>query len=230
MRRLRLLALLIVEMAAMLAVMSAVLFAAAGRWAWAGGWWFIGLFGAASLVVSLWLMFADPALLQERLKPPVQPGQGRWDRLFLAATMLTFLGWLVLIGLDAGRFGWSHAPGWAQVLGAAILVAGYAGVAWVFGANSFAAPVVRIQAEREQHVIDTGPYALVRHPMYAFAIPIFLGAPLAAGSLWGLIAVPIAALGIGWRAVREERELRASLPGYEDYARRVRWRFAPGVW
>jgi protein-S-isoprenylcysteine O-methyltransferase Ste14 len=228
--RLRLLALLIVEVAAMLAVMAAVLFAAAGTWRWAGGWWFVALFGAVSLIVSVWLLFADPALLQERLKPPVQRGQGRWDRLFMGAVMIVFLAWLVLIGLDAGRFGWSHAPAWSQVLGALVLIASYVGVAWVFRTNSFAAPVIRIQAEREQRVIDTGPYALVRHPMYAFALPIFVGAPLIAGSLWGLVAAPIFAAGIGWRAVHEERELRAHLPGYEDYARRVRWRFAPGVW
>lgn len=230
MRRLRLLALLIAEVAAMLAVMAAVLFAAAGSWRWTGGWWFIGLFGAISLVLSIWLLLVDPALLQERLKPPVQPGQGRWDRLFMGAVTVVFLAWLVLIGLDAGRFGWSHAPTWAQVAGGLILVASYAGVAWVFRTNSFAAPVVRIQAERDQHVIDSGPYAFVRHPMYAFALPIFAAAPLVAGSLWGLLALPIAAVGVGWRAVREERELRASLPGYEAYARRVRWRFAPGLW
>ena len=228
--RARLLALLVVELVLTMAVMAAVLFLAAGTWAWPGGWRFIALFSATSLVVSVWLLWADPALLAERLKPPVQRGQGRWDRLFLGAAGLSFLAWLALIGLDAGRFGWSHAPAWAQVFGALVLIGGYVGVGWVFRTNSFAAPVVRVQAERAQAVIDTGPYALIRHPMYAFALPIFVGGPLVAGSLWGLIAVPLAAIGIGWRAVREERVLTAELPGYADYARRVRWRFAPGIW
>ncbi|HSV04703.1 MAG TPA: isoprenylcysteine carboxylmethyltransferase family protein [Phenylobacterium sp.] len=230
MSRPKLIALLIVEIVAMVAVMGAVLFVAAGSWRWPAGWRFIALFGALSLLLSLWLLWADPALLQERLKPPVQRGQGRWDRAFMGAAVLTFLAWLALIGLDAGRFGWSRAAGWAQGLGALLLIASYVGIGWVFRTNSFAAPVVRIQAEREQTVIDSGPYALIRHPMYAFALPIFLGAPLVAGSLWGLMAVPLAIIGIGWRAVREEQALASGLRGYADYARRVRWRFAPGVW
>jgi protein-S-isoprenylcysteine O-methyltransferase Ste14 len=160
----------------------------------------------------------------------VQQGQGRWDRLFMGAVMVLFLAWLVLLGLDGGRYGWSHVPDWAQGLGAIVLIVSYLGVAWVFRANSFAAPVIRIQAERRQHVIDTGPYAFVRHPMYAFALPIFIGAPLVAGSRWGLIAFPLFTAGVGWRALHEEQALKADLAGYEEYARRVRWRFAPGVW
>ncbi|WP_297694468.1 isoprenylcysteine carboxylmethyltransferase family protein [Phenylobacterium sp.] len=230
MSRPKLVGLLIVELVAMLTLMGAVLFAAAGSWRWAGGWRFIVLFGALSLLVSLWLFVTDPGLLEERLKPPVQSGQSRWDRLFMGAAVLAFLGWLAVIGLDAGRFGWSQAPAWAQALGALALIGSYVGIGWVFRTNSFAAPVVRIQSEREQTVIDTGPYAIVRHPMYAFALPIFLGAPLVAGSLWGLVAAPLAMVGIGWRAVREEQALRSGLPGYAEYARRVRWRFAPGVW
>lgn len=226
----RLTALMGLEIALVIAVMGAVLFGAAGRWTWAGGWAFIALFGGASLAVSLWLLTVDPGLLEQRLKPPIQRGQRGWDRIFMTVAVLTFLAWLALIGLDAGRFGWSHAPVWAQGLGAVMLVGGYVGVGWVFRSNSFAAPVVRIQSERKQPVIDTGPYAIVRHPMYAFALPILAGAPLLAGSFWGLSAVPLAIAAIGWRAVREEQLLRADLAGYEDYARRVRWRFAPGVW
>lgn len=226
----RLLALLLVELVLTMAVMGAILFVAAGRLDWPGGWTFLALFIGLSLAVSVWLLRIDPALLEQRLKPPVQRGQRGWDRVFMGLAGLSFLGWLALIGLDAGRFGWSQAPAWAQALGALMLIASYVGIAWVFRTNSFAAPVVRIQAEREQTVVDTGPYALVRHPMYAFALPIFVGAPLAAGSLWGLLVVPLAAIGIGWRAVHEERMLRTELPGYADYARRVRWRFAPGVW
>ena len=87
----KLVGLLIVELVAMLALMGAVLFAAAGSWRWPGGWRFIALFGLLSLLLSLWLLWTDPALLQERLKPPVQSGQGRWDRAFMSAAVLTFL-------------------------------------------------------------------------------------------------------------------------------------------
>ena len=230
MSRPKLLALLIVEIAAMAAVMAGVMFAAAGTWRWAGGWRFVTLFTGLSAIYSLWLLKIDPALLQERLKPVMRGDQQPWDRAFMGGLVVSFLAWLAFIGLDAGRFGWSHAPPWAQVLGGLMMVAGYVGTGWVFRTNSFASPVVRIQAERGQTVIDTGPYAIVRHPMYASALPIFLGAPLVAGSLWALLCAPLAMAAIGWRAVGEERELRAGLPGYEDYARRVRWRFAPGLW
>jgi protein-S-isoprenylcysteine O-methyltransferase Ste14 len=100
----------------------------------------------------------------------------------------------------------------------------------VFRYNSFAAPQVRIQSDRGQHVVTEGPYRVVRHPMYAAAVFYFVGAPLLLGSWWGLLAVPFYVAGIGGRAVGEERMLRQALPGYDDYARRVRFRLIPGLW
>jgi len=101
--------------------------------------------------------------------------------------------------------------------------------AWrTFRENSFAAPVVKLQ--EGQKTIDTGPYAIVRHPMYASALALFIGAPLLLGSYLGLVGSVVLILAIAWRAVNEERVLRASLKGYDDYMKRVRYRFAPGVW
>jgi protein-S-isoprenylcysteine O-methyltransferase Ste14 len=100
----------------------------------------------------------------------------------------------------------------------------------VFRHNSFAAPQVRIQAERGQQVVTSGPYRIVRHPMYAAALLYFLGLPLLLGSWWGLLAVPFFTVAFGARAVGEERMLRQELPGYDDYARRVRFRLVPGLW
>jgi protein-S-isoprenylcysteine O-methyltransferase Ste14 len=100
----------------------------------------------------------------------------------------------------------------------------------VFAANTFAAPVVRIQSERNQRVIDTGPYALVRHPMYAAALLYLVGMPLLLGSWYGLIGTVIFAMGISARAVQEERKLQRELPGYADYITRVRYRLIPGIW
>jgi protein-S-isoprenylcysteine O-methyltransferase Ste14 len=225
----RLIALLLMELVLMTAVMGAVLFGAAGALDWAGGWYFLSLFTALSVAVSLWLLKADPALLEERLKPVVRTEQKPWDRVFMAFAGLGFLGWLALMGIDA-RMGWSHAPPLAQVAGAALLIASFVGIAWVYRENSFASPVVRIQRERGQGVVSTGPYAIVRHPMYAFALLMFIGAPLLAGSWWAIAFAPIAALGLAIRTLGEERMLKAELPGYEAYARRVRWRFAPGLW
>jgi protein-S-isoprenylcysteine O-methyltransferase Ste14 len=96
--------------------------------------------------------------------------------------------------------------------------------------NSFAAPVVRVQAEREQRVIDTGPYALVRHPMYTAAIPYLAGVPLLLGSWYGLLVVAAMIAGVALRAVSEENLLERKLPGYADYMKRVRYRLIPGLW
>ncbi|MFL5295164.1 MAG: methyltransferase family protein [Phenylobacterium sp.] len=226
----RLIALLLAEFAALMAVMGGLLFGAAGTTDWPSAWAYLGLFLTVGLAVSLWLFAIDPGLLAERLKPPVQRGQKGWDRLFLLAVMVAYMGWHLLMAADARRFGWSDVPLGLQVLGAALIVASYLGIAWVYRANSFAAPVIKIQADRGQTVIDTGPYAIVRHPMYAFAVLQFVGAPLMLGSWWGLAVVPPMVLGVAWRALGEERMLRDELAGYDDYARRVRWRFAPGLW
>ena len=230
MSKARLISLLLAETAALMVVLAGVLFASAGTVGWPSGWVYLGLFAALSLGISLWLADADPGLLRERLASPYQKGQKAFDRVFMSLVMVVYLGWTVLMGLDARRFAWSHVPVALQALGAALIAASYLGVAWVFAANSFAAPVVRIQAERGQTVIDTGPYAVVRHPMYAFAALQFVGAPLMLGSWWGLAVVPVAYLGLAWRIFGEEQAMREELAGYGDYARRVRFRLLPGVW
>jgi protein-S-isoprenylcysteine O-methyltransferase Ste14 len=226
----RLIALLLVEVAVLMAVLAGLLFGGAGTIGWPSGWAYLSLYLAASLGVSLWLAKADPGLLEERLKPIYQKGQKAWDRVFFTLVIIVYAAWTALMGADARRFGWSHVPLWAQGLGAALIVVSYLGVGWVFAANSFAAPVIKLQAERGQTVIDTGPYAFVRHPMYAFAAWQFVGGPLMLGSWWGLAIVPLVVVGLGLRTLGEEEMLRAELPGYEDYARRVRWRCAPGIW
>lgn len=230
MNRTRLIALLLAEMAVLMAVLAAVLFGAAGTVGWPSGWVYLAVFAALGLGISLWLADVDPDLLRERLSSPYQQGQKAWDKVFLSLVMVAYLGWTALMGLDARRFHWSHLPIWLQVLGGAVIVASFLGVAWVFAANSFAAPVIKVQAERAQKVVDTGPYAWVRHPMYAFALPQFVAAPLMLGSWWGLLIVPPAVAALAWRTLGEEAMLRAELPGYDDYARRVRWRYAPGLW
>ena len=218
------------QIAALLVAFAAILFGAAGTWDWPSAWAFLALFGALSVALSLWLARADPALLAERMKSPIQRDQKPWDRVFLGTLSVVYVGWLVLMALDARRLDWSHAPLAVQVAGALLTVVSYAGIAWVFRTNSFAAPVIKMQAERNQRVIDTGPYAAVRHPMYAFGLLQFVGMPLMLGSWWGLAAIPPMIAALAFRTLGEERMLKAELAGYEDYARRVRWRFAPGVW
>ena len=226
----RLMPKLLVQLAALIVVFAAILFGAAGTWRWPSGWAFLVLFVAVSLAVSLWLAVTDPALLAERMRSPVQKDQKPWDRVFLLLLVVVYVAWLAVMALDARRFSWSHAPLWIQVVGALLIVASYLGIAWVFRTNSFAAPVIKIQAERKQTVISTGPYAIVRHPMYAFAIWQFVGMPLMLGSWWGLAFVPPILAAVAVRTLGEEKMLRAELEGYDAYARRVRWRYAPGVW
>jgi len=226
----KLIAKLLVEIAVMLAIFAGVLFGAAGTLDWPSGWAFLALFAATSVTISLWLASIDPGLLAERLKPPVQKDQKPWDRVFLLGVTIGYIAWLALMAWDARRTAWSHVPVWAQVVGAGLIVASYLGIAWVFRTNSFAAPVIKIQAERRQTVVSTGPYAFVRHPMYAFALPQFVGGPLMLGSWWGLAGAMLLTLAVAARTLGEEKMLRAELDGYDDYARRVRWRYVPGVW
>jgi protein-S-isoprenylcysteine O-methyltransferase Ste14 len=226
----RLIPKLALQIAATLGVFALILFSAAGDWRWPSAWAFLALFGAVTIALSLWLAKADPELLAERMKSPVQRGQKAWDRVFMGFLIVVYVGWLALMGLDARRLGWSHASLAIQVTGALLIVASYAGIAWVFRTNSFAAPVIKLQAERRQTVISTGPYAVVRHPMYAFALLQFVGMPLMLGSWWGLAVVPPIVAALVFRTLGEERMLRTELAGYEDYARRIRWRYAPGIW
>jgi protein-S-isoprenylcysteine O-methyltransferase Ste14 len=220
----------VVQTTISLAAMGIILFVAAGDWGWPQGWAFLGEIAISSLAVSLWLAQHDPALLQARLSAPVQRDQQPWDRIFLAVGALVFVGWLALSALDARRFRWSLVPIWAQALGA-VLIALCMIVVWqTFRFNTFAAPQVRIQKDREHRVITDGPYRIVRHPMYAGALLMFVGTPLLLGSWWGLLFVPVAMIGIGIRAVGEERMLRRELPGYDHYTRQVRFRMLPGLW
>ena len=150
-----------------LALMGAVLFGVAGDLAWPQAWAFLAIFVVSSAGFGAWLQRRDPALLAARLSSPVQRGQPLWDKLFLLSAMLLWFGWLALMALDARRWQTAHMAVWLNVAGAALVATGFLGVCRVFAENSFAAPVVRVQAERAQKVIDTGPYAIVRHPMYA---------------------------------------------------------------
>ncbi|MFP6560865.1 isoprenylcysteine carboxylmethyltransferase family protein [Paraburkholderia sp. B3] len=213
-----------------LALMGALLFGAAGTLAWLAAWLWLAEFAATSLWLGLWLARVDPGLLAERLSPYARRGQSTWDRVFMLMVTVGWCAWLVLIGVDAVRRGGSHVPLWLSVVGAiAIFLCIYL-TRGVFAANRYAAPVVAIQRERGHAVSDTGPYAHIRHPMYAYAMLLLAGTPLMLGSWWGLAGVPLMMVAIGWRAVKEERVLAEGLPGYREYMQRVRYRFVPGIW
>lgn len=218
----------LIQLLAWSVFMAALILWPAGTLAYPGGWALIAVFTLGSVVAIAWLARTDPALLRERMAAPVQRGQPLWDRIWLNGFMVFFCGWLAFMAWDAAQSGFAAVPAWAQVLGLASILAYGPGVWWTFRENSFAAPVVKVQAE--QTIIDTGPYAIVRHPMYASAVPLFVGMPLLLGSWRGLAGTAAILLALGWRAVREERELRRAFPDYDNYAARVRHRLVPGVW
>ncbi|GGI23020.1 methyltransferase family protein [Bradyrhizobium guangdongense] len=209
--------------------MGALLFASAGTLRWPSAWVFLVTSAVVGPLCGWWLYRIDPGLLAERLRPVIKRDQPGADKAFMIAFMAAILVWLIAIGLDR-RAGASHVPLALQALGFVLYLACTLFTMWVFRENSFAAPVVKLQAERAQHVISSGPYAHVRHPMYSGMLMFFTGVPLCLGSWWGLAIAPILVLLIAVRIRIEERTLIAGLSGYADYAVRVRYRLIPGVW
>lgn len=213
-----------------LVIMLVLLFVPAGTLAWPAGWILIVEFSIASTLITRWLLRHNPALLEERMAPLIQREQKPWDRRLMTAFLFLWCAWFVVMSLDAARFGWSQVPLWLQVLGAVAIAVGMYITHLTMRANTFAAPVVKIQSARGHHVISDGPYAIVRHPMYGGALLLIAGIPLLLGSWWGLVLALVIVLLLAIRAVMEERTLMAELPGYADYAARVRHRLIPGVW
>lgn len=209
--------------------MGALLFASAGTLHWPSAWVFLVASALLGPLCGWWLYRIDPALLAERLRPVLQKDQPAADKVFMSVFVVAMLAWLALIGIDR-RMQSSGTPVALQGFGLALFLASTLFTMWVFRENSFAAPVVKLQTEREQRVISTGPYAHVRHPMYSGMVLFFAGVPLLLGSWWGLVTAPIFIALFAVRIGIEERTLREGLPGYADYAARVRYRLMPGVW
>jgi protein-S-isoprenylcysteine O-methyltransferase Ste14 len=209
--------------------MGALLFVPAGTWRWPAAWIFLGAMVLTGLFAGLWLARTDPELFAERMRLTARDEQPAADKLFVPALSAAFLIWFVLIGIDHRLHG-SEFSLPLQIFGLALQLVSTVFIMWVMRVNSFAAPLVKIQSERGHHVIDSGPYAWVRHPMYTGAIAFFIGIPLLLGSLWGLMASPFLALMFAIRITIEERMLKAGLEGYADYTSQVRYRLLPGIW
>lgn len=197
---------------------------------WPRGWLTIAVLLASQLAMGLWLLKTDPELLRERTAMPVF--KSRADKLATRLIMVAMLAWFALVPVDVHYLQLLPSPPAAVSLWAGLgcYFLGMAVLAWTFHVNSFAAPVVKIQAERQQRVIDTGPYAVVRHPMYAGMVPLFAGLGLIMeSSAIALAAVPMIVLGLRPRIVIEEATLRRELAGYDAYLARVRARLIPGL-
>jgi|SRR5208282_659259 len=209
---------------------SALLFGAAGTIRWPAAWAYLILFIVGAFSITSWLGRRDPALLAERLKSPWQKGQPFWDKFFILLMTVAWCGWLVLMGLDAVRYRWSVMPVWLQCLGAAMIVLSFWMIGRVFRENPFLTAVVRIQTERGHTVVSTGPYAIVRHPLYASLLIYLPATALVLGSWAGLAGSAVFLGAFVFRTAMEDRELQRSLPGYSEYAARVRYRLIPGIW
>jgi protein-S-isoprenylcysteine O-methyltransferase Ste14 len=222
--------LLTVEVAGMFGIFALALFLAAGTAAWPAGWAFLVLFFGCTIALASWLFKHSPGLLTERATGFTKADQKSWDKVFYVAANLYFVGWLVFMPLDAVRFHWSQMPGWLQVLGAMLLVFSFYLFFLTFRENAFLSPAVRVQNDRAQTVVTTGPYHYVRHPMYATAIIFLVSTALLLGSWYGIALGLLIIVGVAFRAVQEERTLQAELPGYDEYMTQVKYRLIPHVW
>jgi protein-S-isoprenylcysteine O-methyltransferase Ste14 len=205
-----------------------LIFLPAGSIEWRPGWFFIAVIVLAFGLSAIVLQRVNPIIYRARSR--FQPGTMGWDKRLLALMLPAMIAILPVATLDAGRFHWSRAAGWAVAVGYGLVLAGIVGTGWAQAVNPFFEPGVRIQSERHQHVIDAGPYRFVRHPGYVFAIMLFAGMALALGSWWALVPAALASALLVLRTSWEDRLLRTQLQGYTDYAVRVRWRLVPGIW
>jgi protein-S-isoprenylcysteine O-methyltransferase Ste14 len=204
-----------------------LIFGPAGTFDYWQGWLFLGVFAVSSVGSTVYLAIHDRPLLERRMKAGPQHERERPQRIIVSLLLVAFVALLVLPGLDY-RFAWSPVAPWVSILGNVVILLSFLFIFWVTRVNSFAASSVRV--EKDQEVIDTGPYALVRHPMYAAAIWLFVGMPLALGSWWPLGLIVAFMPVLVWRLLDEERILQRDLPGYMGYMRRVRFRLVPWVW
>ena len=213
------------------ALFGLLLFGPAGTLAWPRAWVLLAVVAVAGVVSLAVLARHDTGLLAERLKPPIQRGQPTADKIVLVVFLAAYLAAVVFVPLDVFELHVLPTPApWLSGAGLVLFVAGWGLLTWAMRVNAFAAPVVKHQEERHQRVVDTGPYAVVRHPMYAGAVPLMLGLPLWLGSTAGALVAILPILTLAMRIGVEERFLRRELAGYEAYTRRVRWRLVPGVW
>lgn len=209
-------------------VLALLLFVPAGRLDWTGGWRFLLVLVAAFCGTAFYLWRVNPEIFIARSR--IQEGTKAWDRILIGFLFSTMLAIILVAALDAGRWEWSRPPRLIIGLGYVLMLGSIATLTWAQAVNRFFEPGVRIQTERGHRVIDTGPYAIVRHPGYVAACVLFVSTALSLGSYWALAPAGVAMLLIILRTGWEDDTLHRELPGYADYARRVRFRLIPSVW
>jgi protein-S-isoprenylcysteine O-methyltransferase Ste14 len=209
------------------AAMAALIFVPAGTSDYWQAWMFMAVFQGASIAIGVYLAIKDPELLARRMKVGPAAEQEKAQKIIILLAMIGFVALLLVPALDR-RLGWSRVPWYVCIAGNVLVALGFVFIFFVLRANRYGASTVQIAEGQE--VISTGPYALVRHPMYAGAIVMLIGIPLALGSWWGLLALALFVPVLIWRLLDEEKFLKKNLPGYTEYTQKVRHRLVPWVW
>ncbi len=219
--------LVIVQGLVLMALLAAILMIAAGSTAWPRGWLLIGVYAVCFFTSSTILMLRVPELMDERRKK--HPNVKRWDRPLVLAYQALYFPTFIVSGLDR-RYDWSHVPAGISLIALVLIVVFFWLITWAPLANAHLETYVRIQTERDHRVCDTGPYRVIRHPAYVGLALFFVALPLSLGSLGGLVPGAAAVVLLIIRTGLEDRTLQRELPGYADYAQRVRFRWIPGIW
>jgi protein-S-isoprenylcysteine O-methyltransferase Ste14 len=204
-----------------------MIFAAAGTVDYWQAWVYLFIFTIASLLITLYLIKRDRELLERRLHGGPRAEKRSTQRIIMYFTSLAFIALMLVPALDR-RFAWSNVPLYLVIAGEILVVIGFYCIFVVYRENTYTSATIEVATN--QKVIDTGPYAVVRHPLYATALFYVLGTPLALGSYWGLVpALSLIPL-LMWRLSDEEKMLVRELEGYGEYRSRVRYRLVPGIW
>ena len=213
-------------MVSLAVVMGLLLFLAAGTAHYWQAWAYLAVFFGASLLITLYLMKSDPALLARRLTGGPTAEKEKSQKVTMLFASIGFIALLVVPALGR-RFMWSGVPLLVVIAGDILTALGFYIIFLVYKENTFAAATIKVTDD--QRVISTGLYAVVRHPMYAGALLYLLGTPFALGSSWGLLVLAAMMPFLLWRLFDEERFLSKNLPGYAEYCAKVRWRLIPGI-
>jgi protein-S-isoprenylcysteine O-methyltransferase Ste14 len=207
-------------------VLAILIFLSAGTLHYWQGWTFLATFTICSTLLTVYMALYDEKLLERRLRAGPRAETETSQKIIMVLVLLGFAALMVVPVLDH-RFGWSPVPPYVSIAGDGLVALGYLSILFVLRENSYAASTIQIADD--QRVISTGPYALVRHPMYAAALLLVIGMPLALGSWYGLFGILILLPVLTWRLLDEERFLTRNLKGYAEYTSNVRWRLIPGL-
>lgn len=207
-------------------VLAILIFLPAGTLRYWQGWAFLATFTVCSTALTIYMALYDEKLLERRLRAGPRAEKETSQKIIMALVMLGFAAFMVLPVLDH-RYGWSPVPPYVAIIGDGLIALGFLFMLFVLRENSYAASTIQIADD--QKVISTGPYALVRHPMYAGALLLLVGMPLALDSWYGLLGILVIVPTLIWRLLDEERFLTRNLKGYVEYISKVRWRLIPGL-